>query len=284
MAMPEERRRGIDRRAVSIYPAALESVRVSWGGIWSGLLIGLGVLMLLSAFGLAVGITTADFGTGEGAGARGLGIGAGVWAGLSLLVALFIGGMVAARTGIVRYQSTALLHGALVWVLAMLGILYLAGSGISLGVGALFEVAGGVARGAGAVVASGAGSLAELSSGDVQQILARLGDPRTVSTVAGITGMSQDEARTALGDLRQRVEAARNDPARAASAAREGVQQLVARTGERAQAAARAAQPYAATTSWAALGAMVLSLAAALAGAAWGGRWMADRIAGAEVR
>jgi hypothetical protein len=192
--------------------------------------------------------------------------------------------MVAARTGIVRYQSTALLHGALVWVLAMLGILYLAGSGISLGVGALFEVAGGVARGAGAVVASGAGSLAELSSGDVQQILARLGDPRTVSTVAGITGMSQDEARTALGDLRQRVEAARNDPARAASAAREGVQQLVARTGERAQAAARAAQPYAATTSWAALGAMVLSLAAALAGAAWGGRWMADRIAGAEVR
>jgi hypothetical protein len=279
MAMPEERRRGIDRRAVVVAPA-IESARLSWGGVWSGFLIGLGVLMLLSALGLAVGITTADLGTGEGAGARGLGIGAGVWAMLSLLVALFIGGTVAARAGLVRYQSAALLHGALVWVLAMLGIVYLAASGISLGAGALFDVAGGVARGAGSAVASGAGSLADLSSGDVQQILARLGDPRTVSTVAGLTGMSQDEARAALGDIRQRVEAARNDPARAAIAAREGVQQLVARAGDRAQAAARAAQPYAATTSWVALGAMVLSLAAALAGAGWGGRVTATRITG----
>jgi len=143
MAMPEERRRGIERRAaVGVYPA-IESAGLSWGGVWSGLLIGLGVLMLLSAFGLAVGVTTADLGTGEGAGAKGLGIGAGVWAVLSLLIALFVGGVVAARTGSVRYQSTAYIHGALVWVLAMLGILYLAGSGISLGAGALFDVAGG---------------------------------------------------------------------------------------------------------------------------------------------
>jgi len=280
MAMPEERRRGIERRAaVGVYPA-IESAGLSWGGVWSGLLIGLGVLMLLSAFGLAVGVTTADLGTGEGAGAKGLGIGAGVWAVLSLLIALFVGGVVAARTGSVRYQSTAYIHGALVWVLAMLGILYLAGSGISLGAGALFDVAGGVARGAGAAVATGAGSLADLSAGDVQQILTRLSDPSTVSTVAGLTGMSQSEARATLGEIRQRVEAARNDPARAAVAAREGVQQLVARAGERAQATARAAQPYAATTSWAALGAMVLSLAATLAGAAWGARLPAERFAG----
>ena len=96
MAMPEERRRGIERRAaVGVYPA-IESAGLSWGGVWSG-----------------------------------------------LLIALFVGGVVAARTGSVRYQSTAYIHGALVWVLAMLGILYLAGSGISLGAGALFDVAGG---------------------------------------------------------------------------------------------------------------------------------------------
>jgi hypothetical protein len=232
----------------------------------------LGVLILLSAFGLAVGVTTADLGTGQGTGAKGLGIGAGVWAMLSLLVALFIGGMVAARIGIVRDRLTATLHGALVWVLAMLGILYLAMSGVSLGASALFNVAGGVARGAGAAITSGAGSLADLSSGDVNQILARLGDPTTISTVAAATGMSQEEARAMLGGIRQRVEAARNDPAQAAVAAREGVQQLAARATARAQAAAQAAQSYAATTSWATLGAMVLSLIAAVVGAGWGGR------------
>ena len=125
MAIPEERRRGMERRAsVGIYPI-VESARLSWGGVWSGLLIGVGVLLLLSALGLAIGVTTADLGTGEGAGAKGLGIGAGVWAMLSLLVALFVGGMIAARTGIVRDPFTAMLHGALVWVLALLGILYL---------------------------------------------------------------------------------------------------------------------------------------------------------------
>jgi hypothetical protein len=277
--MPEERVRVTERRTVGVVPA-IEGARLSWGGVWSGLLIGFGVLLLLGALGLAIGVTTADLGTGEGAGARGLGFGAGVWAVLSLLVALFIGGMVATRMGMVRDPLPAMLHGSLVWVLAMLGILYLAGSGISLGASALFDVAGGVARSAGAAVVSGAGSIAELASGDVQQILGRLNDPNTVATVVGLTGMSQDEARAALAGIRQRVEAARNDPAQAAVAAREGVQQLAARAGDRAQAAAQAAQPYAATTSWAALGAMVLSLVAAVAGARWGARRTADWITG----
>src|SRR5262249_61444932 len=110
--------------------------------VWSGLLSGLGVLLLLSALGLAIGVSTADLGTGEGAGAKGLGIGAGVWAMLSLLVALFVGGMVAARTGIVRDPFTAMLHGALVWVLAMLGILDLAAGGVRLGAPALVRLGG----------------------------------------------------------------------------------------------------------------------------------------------
>ena len=37
-------------------PVTFEGVRVSWGGVWSGFLFGMGVLLLLSTLGLAIGI------------------------------------------------------------------------------------------------------------------------------------------------------------------------------------------------------------------------------------
>ena len=277
MALPEERVWARGRRSAG-EPAVIEGTRVSWGAVWSGLLVGLGVLMLLSTLGLAIGVSAADLGTGEGAGARGLGIGAGIWAGLSLLIALFIGGMVAARMGWITDRPTALLQGALVWVLAMLGIIYLTASGISLGASAVSGIVGGVARGAGAAISGGAASFSELATGDVDQILTRLSDPKTAATVAAATGMSQDEARSALADLHQRVQAARDNPAQAVAAAREGVQQFASRALARAQSATQAAQPYAARTGWVAFLAMALSLVAALLGAVWGSRQAAARL------
>ena len=207
-----------------------------------------------------------DVGPG-GDGAEGLGVGAAVWAGLSLLIALFIGGMVATRTSPSVDRGGAALQGTLVWVLATLSLIYLAASGVSLGVGTLFGALGSVTGGIGAMVGSGAAGLGALGSGDVDQILARLDDPRTADMVAAATGMSADEARTTLADIRIRVEAARNDPARAAAEARQGLQTIVARAGEQATRAAATAQTYATRTSWIALGAMVLSLLAAVGGA-----------------
>lgn len=51
------------------------------------------------------------------------GIGAAVWGALSLLVALFMGGMVATRAGVVFDRTVAMVQGALVWVLAIVGII-----------------------------------------------------------------------------------------------------------------------------------------------------------------
>lgn len=265
MAMPQERLRTIERTA----PGVVEASRVSWGGVWSGFLVGVGTLMLLGALALAVGITAADVGSGEGAGAKGLGIGAAIWAFLSMLIAYFLGGAVAARMGMIFDTATASLHGVLVWALGALSTFILATVGVSLGMSAVFGVAGGVAKTA---VTSSASGLSEISSGDVDQVLARLNDAKTVQTVAAATGMSEQEARAQLTDIRQRVEAARSDPARAAAEARDGLQRLAARTGERVQAAAQAAQPAAAATSWATFGALVIALLAAVGGATWGGR------------
>jgi hypothetical protein len=58
MAVPQERFRVAETTQVT----PLESARISWAGVWSGFLIGLGVLMILSTLGLAVGISTADLG------------------------------------------------------------------------------------------------------------------------------------------------------------------------------------------------------------------------------
>jgi hypothetical protein len=241
-------------------------------------LVAVGVLLLLGVLGLAVGISAVDVGA-NGVDSRGLGIGAGLWTGLTLLIALFIGGMVAARMGMVADRAAATIQGTLVWVLSVLGLIYLGVSGVSLGASALFSAIGGVTKTVGSAVGTGASGLSDLTSGDVDQILARLDDSRTVSTVAAATGMPREEARSILSDLRARIEAARNDPARATAEARQGVQALVARAQARAADAAAAAQPYAAATGWIAFAAMVLSLLAAVGGATWGGARAATRLA-----
>jgi hypothetical protein len=275
MAVPQERLRVAERAQL----APLETARVSWAGVWSGFLVGLGVLMLVSTLGLAVGITAADIGPGQGGDARSLGVGAAVWAGLSLLVALFVSGMVAARVSMVVDRTVATTHGVLVWVLTMLGILYLAGTGISLGMSGVL----GIARGATSAVSSAAGGMTDLASGDVNQILARLNDPKTAGVVAAATGMSEEEARAALADIRSRVEAVRNNPEQAAAEVRNGVQQLGARAKERAATVAQQAQPYATRTAWIALAVMVVSLAAAVAGAVWGAKQAEARLVAARI-
>jgi len=101
-------------------------MRVSWGGIWAGVLVVLGTLLLLSALGVAIGLST---GADESGALR---AGAAVWSGLSLLVALFLGGMVATRVSLVWDRFPALLQGALVWVISLIGILQLGAAGVGM--------------------------------------------------------------------------------------------------------------------------------------------------------
>ena len=95
-AVPQEQ----PARAVGVYETALEGVppvgpRVRWGGVMSGVILALGIVLLLTALGLAIGITAVGDPRAATAGtATGLGIGAGFWAALTLLVAYFLGGLV----------------------------------------------------------------------------------------------------------------------------------------------------------------------------------------------
>lgn len=135
---PYHERRTNERRRIA-YPGlfAADGMRVSWGGILGGVLVALGVLVLLMTLGVAIGITAVDPARTE---AAKLGAGAGIWAGVSLLVALFIGGLVSTRIGATYDSSTAFFAGFLVWVVSILLVAYLAASGAASLTGGAFRL------------------------------------------------------------------------------------------------------------------------------------------------
>jgi hypothetical protein len=86
--------------------------RTSWGAIFAGTFVGLGILMTLGLFGLAIGIGTVYQ---VGAGFR---VGPVIWWLLISVVAYYFGGWVAGRmSGSLRVQESGL-HGLTAWGLS----------------------------------------------------------------------------------------------------------------------------------------------------------------------
>src|SRR5687767_9173297 len=86
----------------------LEGFRLSWGGIWAGVLSFMGTLLFLTTLGIAIGISAAEPGSGN---AEAIGTGAAIWSALSLLIALFAGGMAATRLGLVFDKAAGAFEG-----------------------------------------------------------------------------------------------------------------------------------------------------------------------------
>lgn len=246
--------------------------RVRWAGVLSGLVVALGVLLLMGTLGLAIGVTAlGDPRAATGETAAGLGIGGGVWAFITLLGAVGLGGLVSTTVTNRPDRAGAVLHGALVWTLCSLGIVWMLASGISLGLSGLFGAMGGLAQSATTAVAAGGGDLVQaLGLNDSTQVMARLEDPATAATLAAATGMSTEEAQAALGNLRTRVDAVRDDPARVTAEVRDFLTQYTARAKQQALAAAATAQRGATKGAWITVGVMVVSLGVAIASALGG--------------
>jgi hypothetical protein len=265
---PYHDRRVNERRRIA-YPAMLraEGMRVSWGGIFGGVLVAIGFLLLMTALGIAVGISAAQPGETE---AATLGTGAGIWAGVSLLLALFIGGMVSTKIGAIFDGTTGFFEGALVWVVSILLMLYFASTGVSMLAGGAFKMVGGAAQAMGSVVQSQNVDV----SGSVDQMIQRLKDPKTAQQIAAATGMQQTEVQASLSETAQRVENNRDNPTQAAAEAKEGMAQLMerAKSSGALQQKAEEVKPQAGKAAWITFGALVLSLLAAVLGAMAGRR------------
>lgn len=280
-------RRANDRTAMAVRESSsagtvavsdTDGMRVSWGGIWGGVLVGLGVLVLLTALGLAIGATAVDPRETE---AQTLGIGAAIWAGLTLLIALYVAGHVSTRIGAIFDRTTSTYEGFLVWVLSVLLMSFFAASGIGLVASGAFKLVGGATQAIGTVVTGG--DATDLGEGNVDQIVQRLRDPQTARMLAAATGMDQEKVQQNLSQIADKAQAAKDDPARAAAEVRQGVEQMIqqAREDGTLQRAAERAQDAAKKTAWITFLALVLSLLAALLGA-WSGRRGAALSAGRE--
>ncbi|HLS85475.1 MAG TPA: hypothetical protein VK043_04195 [Burkholderiales bacterium] len=265
-----ERRSSYDRRRASAALARADGLRLSWGGIWGGVLVAVGTLLLLAALGVAVGITAANPGETE---AATFGTGAGIWAGASLLVALFLGGLVSTRAGFITDRTTGFFEGVLVWVVSILLMAYLASTGLNMVASGAFRLIGGASQAVSTVIQGASGPNVNVS-GSVEQMASQLRDPRTAQQIALATGLPAAEVQAALGETAQRVENAKDNPGQAAREARQGIAQLwqKATASGALEQKAEAIQPQASRAAWITFGALVLSLLAAVIGALAGRR------------
>lgn len=220
--------------------------RLSWGGIFAGLVVALVVQMILSLLGLAIGLGAANFVTGN---LQAVGIGAGIWAVLTALISLFAGGLTAGHLAGVLTRFDGMLHGMLVWGLSVLVGLWALSSGVSTLLGGMFGVAG---QTLGAAI-SGMTTLGATAAreGEVTPATIPTNEQQMIAVLER-RGMSSGEAQQAVNEIQQTARQAQTQ-----------VQQIQ-------QQAPRVATQVAgniSTAIWWVLLAAILSLAAAAGGA-----------------
>jgi hypothetical protein len=115
--------------------------RVSWGAIFAGTVVILGIQLFLSVIGISVGGASINP-TSEAHPFSGIPVGAGIWFGVSGLIALFVGGWVAGRLAGVPRRVDGLLHGAVCWGLANLAFLFVMTTAVGTVLGGVTSVAG----------------------------------------------------------------------------------------------------------------------------------------------
>ncbi len=121
--------------------------RVRWAAVLAGLFTVLAALAFFAVLGIAVGFSA--FTPGEPA--RNFGIGAGVYGAVSALISFFLGGFIAARTSAVAGRGNALLNGAMVWIVVLVLLVNVLGTGIGSLVNTATGAVGTAVQAAGAV-------------------------------------------------------------------------------------------------------------------------------------
>jgi hypothetical protein len=120
--------------------------RVRWGPIISGLVIAISLQLVLSALGAAVGASTIAGSGAPRTNAGGAATGVGIWAVISLLISLFLGGYTTARACGPMTRSSAILNGGILWATTLAFGSWLLASGVSGTFGVLASNAGAVAN------------------------------------------------------------------------------------------------------------------------------------------
>jgi hypothetical protein len=161
--------RGETVRSVS-QVMTLPTDRVRWGPIWAGLLAAFFTLLVLSLLGLAIGASTVNMGAAvQRTGNQNAGSYSAIWAGISAILAFLIGGYVAGRTAAVHERGWAALNGALVFLLALPILLWLASQGLGALIGNANHIAGGLGITLGQLGTTATGAVKSITPAQAQQ-------------------------------------------------------------------------------------------------------------------
>jgi hypothetical protein len=190
--------------AIERHPPLIERTgfRLSWGGIFAGLVVALVLQVLFTILGLAIGLTVWD----PGDPAAALGRGAAIWVAVTALVSLFTGGVVTGRLSGVLTPGDGALHGAVMWGMSVLVTLWLTAAGVGMILGGAFQLVGGAVGAAGSVFGEDAAHVGV-------EALVRGDRDAVVEGIAQRTGLTRAEARQIVTDAEQQVAGAEIDTA-----------------------------------------------------------------------
>jgi hypothetical protein len=268
--------------------------KLSWGAIFGGAFVALGMWILLYSLGLALGLSSVD--PGNPGSARSAGIGTGIWSLIAPLIALFVGGYVAARTAGVVDKMGGALHGMVLWGLTTLAGTILMGMAISSLMGAVFNVGKTAVGAAGSAVvgaASQGGDAAKTFGLDANDALAPINQRLSAEGKPTITA---DQLQQATGDvintairtgtlnrevlvssIAENTKLSRQDAEEVATRVeqqfnqtRGQVQQQAGQIGQQVQQGALQAADTTGRVFWGIFGALVLGLVSAVLGATLG--------------
>ena len=170
--------------------------RISWGAVFAGVVVVLAAQLLLGTLGIGIGASTVSPTTQQYP-VEGLGTGAAVWFGVSTLLALFAGGLVAGRLAGMPLRLDGMLHGLIVWGLSTLLTFYL----LTTAVGGII---GGTASllGKGLSAAGQGAATATTAAGN-----AAGSNPGAVSQAEDKLGQLKDQAQAKVGQIQNQVQA-----------------------------------------------------------------------------
>lgn len=147
-------------------PIAGAGYRLSWAAVFAGLVVATALQIVLTVLGAGIGFAAWE----PGESARGLGIGAGIWAILSVLLSLFVGGMTTGRVAGIITKRDGFLHGILLWALSTIFTVWLLASGVGALAGGASRMVGGVLGAASGAAAQTAGAVATGPEGRAERL------------------------------------------------------------------------------------------------------------------
>ncbi|MBD2101948.1 hypothetical protein [Leptolyngbya sp. FACHB-261] len=124
----------------------LDHDRVRWGPIIAGLFVALSSQLVLSALGAAIGLNVLSSSGAPRSNANEVGTGVAIWAAVSLLISLYLGGLTVGRGSLPLSRGAAILNGIVLWATTLALGSWLLSGGVSGIFGAVANNAGEIAQ------------------------------------------------------------------------------------------------------------------------------------------